>query len=458
MGVDGVEFPKREEEDVNMDTWSQQTLQAGETETPPGVSSSFDLSLDSYLTDVSILESFEEKVYPSFNISGSDHSTPCEFVLPASSYYTDLSSISLVVIGKLTNAAGGTLTDADKSVPVSNFLHGLWTDLEISLNGVNLTSSSSNYNYISYLLRLFSTSKDAKETKFASELFFPDSAANTFSDSNSGYKARREISKLSSTFQMVGALEHGIFKCKKMLRPNISMRIKLKRALPESYLESSAVASPKKFDCFFNIESAHLVVKRCNANTDVVAAHQAILNKGYRLKYSYIDSSLIHYTINSGTVSHKSEPICQGPLPLALVVACIKSTNYYGNYTKSGYCFSHENISKIRVTVDGNDIDEIDVDIARKEYMTAYTASFDGLSEDIQSHGISVDQFLATSFSFVINLLPSNRYNKYQLKKSGTVRLEISFKTAPTENLTVLCLLQDTKCMSIDRNNQIYVN
>lgn len=83
--------------------------------------------------------------------------------------------------------------------------------------------------------------------------------------------------------------------------------------------------------------------------------------------------------------------------------------------------------------------------------------SFTGLPASCESHGITPEEYITTSFVLVFNLMAASRYTSYQLAKSGALRLQLDFGSATSDTLTVLVLLQNNKTLGIDKNNQVYL-
>jgi hypothetical protein len=79
-----------------------------------------------------------------------------EFVIPPDNEtYIDL-NWQLYIKGQLYVADGIELDNKDFTAGVNNFLHSLYSQCNISLNGVSGTPSSDNYNFRAYLETLLS--------------------------------------------------------------------------------------------------------------------------------------------------------------------------------------------------------------------------------------------------------------------------------------------------------------
>ena len=72
------------------------------------------------------------------------------FLIPSDDdTYIDL-DIKLYIRGKLTKADGTALDNTDFTAVTNNFLHSLFSQCSIALNGLTITQASELYNYRSF--------------------------------------------------------------------------------------------------------------------------------------------------------------------------------------------------------------------------------------------------------------------------------------------------------------------
>jgi len=76
--------------------------------------------------------------------------TDLEFFIPADDTYVD-PDIKLYIRGKFTKSDGTDLDASDYAAGTNNFLHSLFSQCTIALNGVNITQSGGLYNFRAYL-------------------------------------------------------------------------------------------------------------------------------------------------------------------------------------------------------------------------------------------------------------------------------------------------------------------
>lgn len=108
-------------------------------------------------TQISIASSQTNTYRPVSSIS---NDSPIEFIIPASGLeYLDPSHTQLYVLVKVVKEDGSNLEEADNVAPVNNWLHSMFSQVDIILNQKNASSSANLYNYRAYLETLLSYGK-----------------------------------------------------------------------------------------------------------------------------------------------------------------------------------------------------------------------------------------------------------------------------------------------------------
>lgn len=93
-------------------------------------------------------------------VSTVTENAPIEFFVTASgSEYFDPSHTQLYVLVKVVKADGTNLAAADNVAPVNNWLHSMFSEVDITLNHKNITSASNLYYYRAYIENLLSYGK-----------------------------------------------------------------------------------------------------------------------------------------------------------------------------------------------------------------------------------------------------------------------------------------------------------
>jgi len=139
-----------------------------------------------------------------------------EFDIPGDAKtYVDL-DIHMSVLGKLVAQDGSALEKTDNTTLVNNLLHSLFSQCNVTLNAVSVSSSQDLYNYKSYLETLLTYRHDASQSHLTNAFWNPDEgdfiAQNLPADTkNRGYQARWKLTYKNSEIEMHGRVSGGLF-------------------------------------------------------------------------------------------------------------------------------------------------------------------------------------------------------------------------------------------------------
>ena len=106
-------------------------------------------------------------------------------------------------------AADGTDLKADVEIaPECNFLHMMWSQIDLYLNGSLVTQSNNNYPYRTHIENLLSFGQDAKSSQLSAVLLYRNTAGqfDVRGDANSGYTTHKELAAQSTQIDMMGRL------------------------------------------------------------------------------------------------------------------------------------------------------------------------------------------------------------------------------------------------------------
>ena len=98
---------------------------------------------------------------------------PVAFVVSGeNNSYIDLANSLLYVRASVTKADGKNLDENSEIAPECNFLHSLWSQIDLYLNGTLITPSNNNYDYRCYLENLLRFGSSAKKSQLTSLLWY----------------------------------------------------------------------------------------------------------------------------------------------------------------------------------------------------------------------------------------------------------------------------------------------
>ena len=147
-------------------------------------------------------------------ITSLDSGGPIEFVVPgAGDAYIDLANTYLFVRAKIIRGAGTNLADDAPVAPVNNWLHSLFSQVDVYLNDTQVTSSSNTYPFRAYVETLLSYGAEANKTQLTSQLWYKDTAghmdATQENGGNAGLTRRRGYIVGSRVVEMMGRFHAG---------------------------------------------------------------------------------------------------------------------------------------------------------------------------------------------------------------------------------------------------------
>ena len=135
----------------------------------------------------------EEGQWIEYNpVSSISSSAPIEFTVTGSGdEYIDLNKTLLEVKAVIKQADGQQTPKTSHIAPINNTLQSLFSQVDVSLNDVPVSSSTTTYPYRAYIENHLNYGSDAKDSRLSAGLYFMDdtTSLNTI-------RFRREMVKL----------------------------------------------------------------------------------------------------------------------------------------------------------------------------------------------------------------------------------------------------------------------
>ena len=144
-----------------------------------------------------------------------DSGGPIEFVIPGTGdAYLDLANTYLLIRAKVVRGVGTDLAADTPVAPVNNWLHSLFSQVDVYLNDTLVTPSSNTYPFRAYVDTVLSYGDEAKNAQLTSQLWYKDTAGHmdaTNVDGNTGLNERRRYIAESRIVEMMGRLHVDLF-------------------------------------------------------------------------------------------------------------------------------------------------------------------------------------------------------------------------------------------------------
>ncbi|XP_041377392.1 uncharacterized protein F54H12.2-like [Gigantopelta aegis] len=393
-------------------------------------------------------------------LSQINNSSPLEFqVSNSGSDYIDLKRSRLHVTLKVKHA-DDTVLDADEHIaPVNLFLQSLFSQVSVYLQSQLVSSTNNHYAYKSIMKTLLNYGLEAKSTQLSSQLFYKDMAevnddmesTDPITGSNSGLGTRASFIQKSKVLTMSGPLYEDIFNMNRHLINGVDLTLKLYRSAPKFCLMSGA--SGKEYT--IELLDAYLKVCKLKVNPALILAHNTLFQNSNAL-YPYTKSEVKVTSIPTTQQTHTIDNV-SNPIASRYIVGFVESDSLNGKYTGNPFNFQSSMLKTISLYVDGVSVpgrptqaDDID----------SYVNIFDGMDlwgKD-KGNNISRSEFLLGSGLFVFEIDMVCAESEYlNLVKSGSVRLEIEFKSALTKTLSCVILSERNSIIEIDKTRNVFI-
>lgn len=365
---------------------------------------------------------------------------PIEFVIPAhTEYYTDLSQSYIYLQYSILKADGSVLDANQKTCPVNNFLHSMFSGIDLYLNNKIVTSNMDTYPYRAYIENLFSFGSDSKESHLeAAEFWIEDDAEKFENFEGAGIKKRIGRVKLSKIDELWGRLHLDLGMQEKYLPNGVEIRIRLNRSSPQFCLMSADdVPCKVKINmAILKVRNIQLLPVTGNELNQSIAHHNA--------KFPIRRVAVKTFTIGKDLRSKVEDHLFQGQLPKRVFIGLVTNEAFNGSFTTNPFFFQHFNLSKLDVSVDGHSVygHPLEPSFGTGHYLRSYMSLFQALGSQnqVQNCNITLDDYKAGYCFWGYDLTPDQGADQDHLHpiKTGNLRLELQFASALEDTVNVI--------------------
>lgn len=388
--------------------------------------------------------------------------SPIEFVIPGhGDEYIDLSHTMLNVHAKIVKSDGTKLEDNVKVGPVNNWLHSLFSQVDVYLNQRLVSTPGNTYAYRSYIETLLNYGPAAKESHLTSALWYNDEAGDMddVEDANDGLVNRREFTAKSTPVDMLGHIHSDIFNQEKFLINGVELRVRLIRSRDAFSLLA------KDANYKVNIIEANLYARRVRINPAVLLAHSKTLAMT-TAKYPITKVEVKNITIPSGVQGKTLDNIFLGQLPKRVIVGFVSNTAFIGNYKTNPFNFQSFNVNFFSLYIDGRQIPSKPLQPSysgSNQFVHAYHTLYSGTGIHFMNDGNSIprEHYAKGNCLMAFDLTPdlsANTLSHWNLVRHGSLRIEVRFEAALTETINCLVYGEFDNVVEIDKDRNVIVD
>jgi hypothetical protein len=249
----------------------------------------------------------------------------------------------LFVRAEITKANGDDLEANDAAAPTNYFLHCLFSQVDIFLNGTQVTTSANIYAYRSMIEAMLSYGGDAKQSQLTSGLFHKDDAGRMNAvllegAINEGFICRRALIARSRVVDLMGRIHADIFFQDRYMLNEVNIKIKLTRSK-----DAFCLIAGERFAV--RIVAAELIVRKVQLSPSVFLAHAKALEHGMA-KYPIKRVVCKTFTIPAGFLDDSHKKLFFGQLPSRLVIGIVDNEAFNRTFGRNPFNFNNYNLSE----------------------------------------------------------------------------------------------------------------
>ena len=375
----------------------------------------------------------EEGQWVEYNpVSSINSAAPIEFVVTGSGEeYADLSKTLIEIKAEIRNQHGETIEATKHVAPINNTLHSLFSQLDVSLNDVSVSSSTTMYPYRAYIENHLNYGSDAKNSRLSAGLYYKDeniTQSDPIPTEHTNGLKERHIICTGKPFDMIGVLHADICNHNRYLLNGVTMRIRFTRSKDQFVLMSSESES-------FHVEilSAKLLVRKLKISPNLALAHEQLLaSKPAKYPITRVEVKVFH--LPKGQKSFTHDNLILGNLPKRICIGIVDNKAFNGDYLLNPFNFQHCNVNFLSLHLDGNQIPwaPLKPSFSHNNFIRAYFTQFtggDGTSSDT-GNCIDRDDFKQGNALYCFDLTPdlsSSSSHHFCVTRQGNLRVEFGF-------------------------------
>ena len=431
------------------------------------------------------------------------------FLIAGTDEYVDLSKTILTVTGKITKKDGTSKLDGnDQSnvAPVNNFLHSLFRQVDVYLNGKQVTPAMGTYAYRSYIETLLNYDVSAKQSQFSSALYYKDTAGQmekvgalpssktlnyktpgaspndpgtdasdklyVSGTGNQGFAKRHQFIKNGNRFVLSGPIFSDIFMTDRLLLNMMDLKVVLNRSSDTfSLMDLNDPAIEPKVQ----LTDVVLKVRKVKVDQSVGDGVESMLKQTPALyPIRRVECKILTIPANQPNV--RQDNIFSGIIPNSFVVGLVHVDATTGEYGKNPYNFQHFGVTSVSLTANGQEIPfklltlkypkdpEGKIDPAKDtelDFDEAYNTLFSGTGKIYSNAGLDITRedypggYTLYAFDLTPDMCKSADY--FNTVQRGSLTLALTFEASHNHAIGMVCYGDFENVIRIDsERNAIY--
>ena len=360
-----------------------------------------------------------------------------------------------------------TSNDPDYRVaPVANFLHSLFSSVDLSLNGRSIVSSGGNYAYKSYITTLLSANRDAINSQYESALFYPDDPKVFDTDEsiftkNSGLLKRYNYTYGSQEFEVMDILNIDLANQEKLLIPGVGLILSLRKNDPKFCLMSFEPGMEFRVD----ITEAILYVRQVEISPSLlIETERRLQTDTAKYYFQRVEVNVLPLSVNSTVINEANLSLASPALPNRIVIGIVETEAHLGSYALNPFKFQLHNLNTINFVFNGQSMPYRMIPYAadKSQWLMGFYSLFSQtglLNHPMGSSWVSRDNWLNGYALMVFDFTPDGVVGEHlQVSRGGVLNLEMRFSQPLAKNASVIILSSYDSYLQITGDRSIVAN
>jgi len=307
--------------------------------------------------------------------------------------------------------------------------------------------------------------RDYNNSQATCAFIYEDTEDGAVAKKNTGYKTRGEFISKTKPVQMVDKIRFDLAYQHRYILNDTSITISLTKNSNQFSLfyKKTGVLTDPDVNPKVKFVDACLFIRKHILFPSIVLSHQKMLENGNNALYPFKKSEVKFFSIPMSTQSFVEEIVFLSSIPSRIVICMVPSNAFIGSYTLNPYVFKNFDLNYISLSVNNIPIPikGMNFNFNSYEYNLPYYLMFCSLGMNNQNRGLAIDRnkFQKQYTFFVFDVFQeSGSDSTLILDKTGSVRVELQFKTPLPEAVNCLVYSEHQKVLEIDKFRQVKVH
>ncbi|XP_032232734.2 uncharacterized protein F54H12.2-like [Nematostella vectensis] len=388
-----------------------------------------------------------------------ESSNHIEWYIHPTTTYIDLQKTHIKLKVKITKTNNQNLTADEAATFVNNVGHSLFKQVKVELNNMPITLQTDSYPFKAYISNLLNYTREGQDSFLGLSLWHKDTAGKMdvtavtgAGATNKGLIKRNSYTALSAEVGLIINLDVDLFKCGRYLLSGVPMKIRLEMATPAFALMGSGK--------FVITPGSTLRLYHVTPTDTIGLTHGTALVQHKLAKYPVTTAVVKTEQVESGKLTKRFNDLWNGLIPKRMVFGLITNAAYAGDYDKNPYNFFLTNVTNIELRVNGVETPFTSIKNIAGDAIDLYYMMHEGINGKTgRTKGLNInrDEFFGGYGLIVYDLTAAGNASSgyFQPQYKGTVSLDLTFSTAPTEVLTVVLYGEFNNVMEIDAARRV---